>query len=162
MDRLEFDLATPYKSVSDNKSDMQLTIQTVKTQIRLLLNSLIRVYTICHSADTFWTHYQIEESHFFKFKNIDNIYIRAVSPEPLLLAHTSSESRGTFRQNARSLAPLNDWACAVKICHDGMLEDTNLLDAAQFKVSQLLEFLQYMYFIYEPRHEKMCFREFAT
>ena len=31
----------------------------------------------------------------------------------------------------RSLAPLNGWACAVKICHDGMLEDTNWLDAAQ-------------------------------
>ena len=56
--------------------------------------------------------------------------IRAVSPEPSLLAHTSSESRGTFRQKARSLAPLNGWACAVKICHDGMLEDTNSLDAA--------------------------------
>ena len=55
----------------------------------------------------------------------------AVSPEPSLLAHTSSESRGTFRQKARSLAPLNGWACAVKICHDGMLEDTNSLDAAQ-------------------------------
>ena len=50
--------------------------------------------------------------------------IRAVSPEPPLLAHTSRESRGTFRQKARSLAPLNGWACAVKICHDGMLEDT--------------------------------------
>ena len=55
----------------------------------------------------------------------------SVSPEPPLLAHTDSESRGTFRQKARSLAPLNGWACAVKICHDGMLEDTNLLDAAQ-------------------------------
>ena len=55
--------------------------------------------------------------------------IRAVSPEPPLLAHTSSESRGTFRQKARSLASLNGWACAVKICHDGMLEDTNSLDA---------------------------------
>ena len=59
-----------------------------------------------------------------------SLRIRAVSPEPPLLAHTSSESRGTFRQKARSLAPLNDWACAVKICHDGMLEDTNLLDGA--------------------------------
>ena len=47
-------------------------------------------------------------------------------------AHTSSESRGTFRQKARSLAPLNGWACAAKICHDGMLEDTNSLDGAQF------------------------------
>ena len=58
--------------------------------------------------------------------------IRAVSPEPSLLAHTSSESRGTFRQKARSLAPLNGWACAVKICHDGMLEDTNSLDGAHY------------------------------
>ena len=55
----------------------------------------------------------------------------AGSPEPSLLAYTSSESRGTFRQKARSLAPLNGWACAVKICHDGMLEDTNSLDGAQ-------------------------------
>ena len=58
-----------------------------------------------------------------------SLRIRAVSPEPPLLAHTSSESRGTFRQKARSLAPLNGWACAVEICHDGMLEDTNSLDA---------------------------------
>ena len=60
-----------------------------------------------------------------------SLRIRAVSSEPSLLAHTSSESRGTFRQKARSLAPLNGWACAVKICHDGMLEDTNSLDTAK-------------------------------
>ena len=59
-----------------------------------------------------------------------SLRIRAVSPEPSLLAHISSESRGTFRQKARSLAPLNGWACAVKICHDGMLEDTNSFDGA--------------------------------
>ena len=59
-----------------------------------------------------------------------SLRIRAVSPEPSLLAHTNSESRGTFRQKARSLAPLNGWACAVEICHDGMLEDTNSLDGA--------------------------------
>ena len=59
-----------------------------------------------------------------------SLCIHAVSPEPSLLAHTSSESRGAFRQKARSLAPLNGWAYAVKICHDGMLEDTNSLDAA--------------------------------
>ena len=59
-----------------------------------------------------------------------SLRIRAVSPEPSLLAHTSSDSRGTFRQKARSLAPLNGWACAVKVCHDGMLEDTNSLDGA--------------------------------
>ena len=62
-----------------------------------------------------------------------SLRIRAVSPEPSLLAHTNSETRGTSRQKARSLAPLNGWACAVKICHDGMLEDTNSLDGAQLK-----------------------------
>ena len=62
-----------------------------------------------------------------------SLRIRAVSPEPLLLAHTSSESRGTFRQKTRSLAPLNGWACAVKICHDGMLKDTNSLDGAHIR-----------------------------
>ena len=60
--------------------------------------------------------------------------IRAVSPEPPLLAHTSSESRGTFKQKARSLAPLNGWTCAVEICHNGMLEDTNSLDGAHMEM----------------------------
>ena len=50
----------------------------------------------------------------------------AVSPEPSLLAHINSVSRGTFRQKARSLVPLNGWACAVKFCHDGMLKDIHL------------------------------------
>ena len=59
-----------------------------------------------------------------------SLHIRAVSPEPPLLAHTSNESRGTFKQKARSLAPLNGLARAVKICHDGMLEDANSLDAS--------------------------------
>ena len=68
---------------------------------------------------------------FYEIYNF-NYLGRAVSPEPSLLAHTSSESRGTFRQKARSLAPLNGWACAVKICHDGMPEDTNSLDGAHF------------------------------
>ena len=69
-----------------------------------------------------------------------SLRIRAVSPEPPLLAHTSSKSRGTFRQKARSLVPMNGWACAVKICHDGMLEDTNSLDAARLslQISALL------------------------
>ena len=63
-----------------------------------------------------------------------SLRIGAVSPEPLLLAHTSSESRGTFRQKTRTLAPLNGWACAVKMCHDGMLEDTNSLDGAHVNI----------------------------
>ena len=64
--------------------------------------------------------------------------IRAVSPEPSLLAHTSIESRRTFRQKARSLAPLNGWACAVKIYHDGMLEDTNSLDGAHIYFNAIM------------------------
>ena len=64
-------------------------------------------------------------------KVLASLRIRAVSPEPPLLAHTGFESRGTFRQKARSLAPLTGWAYAVKICHDGMLKDTNSLDPAQ-------------------------------
>ena len=67
-----------------------------------------------------------------------SLRIRAVSPEPPLLAHTSIESRGTFRQKTRSLAPLNGWACAVKICDDGMLEDTNSLDGAHMLTNEAL------------------------
>ena len=76
-----------------------------------------------------------------------SLRIRAVSPEPSLLAHTSSESRGPFRQKARSLAPLNGWACADKMCHDGMLEDTNSLDGAHMvpKMFSNYLFLQYLY-----------------
>ena len=73
--------------------------------------------------------------------------IRAVSPEPPLLAHTSSESRGTFRQKARSLAPLNGWACAVKICNDGMLEDTNSLGGAQLFNDDLRAFIIWCVYI---------------
>ena len=86
-----------------------------------------------------------------------SLRIRAVSPEPPLLAHTRSESRETFRQKARSLASLNGWACAVKPCHDGILEDTNSLDGAQLTCRTLLEVLkkcgsQYSYFTNETKH----------
>ena len=38
------------------------TLQTVQTQIRLLLRiSLIRVYTVCHCVCIFWTHYSMVE-----------------------------------------------------------------------------------------------------
>ena len=70
-------------------------------------------------------------SHMRAAKVQASLCIREVSPEPPLLAHASIESRGTFRQKTRSLAPLNGWACAVEIWHDGMLEDTNSLDEAQ-------------------------------
>ena len=81
-----------------------------------------------------------------------DLRIRAVSPEPPLLAHTSSESRGTFRQKARSLAPLIGWACAVKICHDGMLEDTNLLDGAQMQSAQIHQKVYFKQSIHSNTH----------
>ena len=93
-------------------------LNTVKTDIKLTLHHMGRVKRIWYLSPMRAAKVQA------------SVLIRAVSPEPPLLAHTSSESRGTFRQKARSLAPLTGWACAVKICHDGMLEDTNSLDAA--------------------------------
>ena len=78
--------------------------------------------------------------------------MRAVSPKPPLLAHTSSESRGIFRQKARSLAPLNGWACAVKICHDGMLEDTNSLDAPHLCIDEQ----KVLSCLYSPREKCPC------
>ena len=77
-----------------------------------------------------------------------SLRIRAVSPEPPLLAHTSSESRGTFRQKARSLAPLNGLACAVEICHDRMLEDTNSLDGAHINGVKFMHLL--LCYVVEP------------
>ena len=93
---------------------------------RSLCNIPIRIFRL-FSKLTKWT----ASSEFGTYSLCEQRRFRAVSPEPSLLAHTSSESRGTFRQKARSLAPLNGWTCAVKICHDGMLEDTNSLDGAQ-------------------------------
>ena len=76
-----------------------------------------------------------------------SLCICAGSPEPSLLAHTSNESRGTFRQKARSLAPLNGWACTVKICHDGMLEDTNSLDVAHLMLHLYSVFISVCFFL---------------
>ena len=85
-----------------------------------------------------------------------SLRIRAVSPEPPLLAHTSSESRGTFRQKARSLAPLNGWACAVKICHDGMLEDTNSLDGAQIiRAAHFCNLLTLSLFVFDVEPQEL-------
>ena len=99
--------------------------------------SLIRVYTVCLFVYIFWTHYYMDRvkriwylSPMRAAKVQASLRIRAVLPEPPLLTHSSSESRGFFRQKARSLASLNGWTCAVTICHDGMLEDTNSLDEA--------------------------------
>ena len=113
-----------------------------------------------------------------------SLRISAVSPEPSLLAHTSSESRGTFRQKARSLAPLNGWAGAVEICHNGMLEDTNSLDGAHMTLGSKYTFalkkqnkltwfsarenwhqncknmLNLMPVVYEPRQANLCIRAF--
>ena len=42
------------------------------------------------------------------------------------LIQAVSQEEPSDRKPDQSLA----WACAVKTCHDGMLEDTNSLDAA--------------------------------
>ena len=84
-----------------------------------------------------------------------SLRIRAVSPEPSLLAHTSSESRGTFRRKARSLAPLNGWACAVKVCHDGMLEDTNSLDSAHLTLLRTLLILLWHFHVYLKQNSRV-------
>ena len=62
-----------------------------------------------------------------------------------------TESRGTFRQKTRSLAPLNGWACAVEICDDGMLEDTNSLDGAHLMNFLLLFFFFQVCFVSSKR-----------
>ena len=86
-----------------------------------------------------------------------SLRIRAVSPEPSLLAHTSSESRGTFRQKARSLAPLNGWACAVKVCHHGMLEDTNSLGGAHMFDAVVAELHRFVDANLGPSHNAFFF-----
>ena len=64
-------------------------------------------------------------------------------------ACASAQSRQTLRcllmqavsqeePSDRSLVPPNGWACAVKICHDGMLEDTNLLDGAHLILGSVI------------------------
>ena len=110
-----------------------------KNDISFNINKLILIYMICFFL---WSllRFKLDRAKQIWYlspmraaKVQASLRIRAVSPEPSLLAHRSSESRGTFRQKARSLAPLNGWACALKMCHDGMLEDTNSLDGAQLE-----------------------------
>ena len=106
----------------------------------------------------FWSNYTHHLTTLYGPRQANSVLIAYASSEgsgepahPRSLARTSaarlykqwvkrnlrSESRGTFRQKARSLAPLNGWACAVKICHDGMLEDTNSLDGAHMKFNTM-------------------------
>ena len=113
---------------SENEKICLCHIRTTKAQISL--------YVLFYFIRSCCLHYVDRDKRIWSLSPMRaakvqaSLRIRAVSPEPPLLAHTSSEPRGTFRQKARSLAPLNGWACAVKICHDGMLEDTNSLDGA--------------------------------
>ena len=79
-----------------------------------------------------------------------SLRIRAIPPEPPLLAHTGSELIGTFRQKARSLSPLNGWACTAKVCHDGMLEDTNSLDGVHIGmlIKQVSKSIMRLFFLF--------------
>ena len=76
-----------------------------------------------------------------------------LSPMQAAKVQASSESRGTFRQKARSLVPVNGWDCAVKICHDGMLEDTNLLDGARMSPRSFSPVCHLYYNIWAPSSE---------
>ena len=51
---------------------------------------------------------------------------------------------------------LNGWACAVKPCHDGMLEDTNSLDGAHF----ILWF--YHFYLLNKTKNYQCFKTLKT
>ena len=104
-----------------NKEIMQNRKQMNKASLFQFL-----VMAIC----SIWT----VSSEFGSYRLCEQRRFRRASPEPLLLAHISSESRGPFRQKARSLASLNGWAWAVKTCRDWMLEDTNSLDGAHIIV----------------------------
>ena len=112
-----------------------LGLRSIRTSVSILVccNTWQAVYGPKHYVDRVKRIWYLSPMRAAKVQA--SLRIRAVSPEPSLLAHTSSESRGTFRQKARSLAPLNGWACAVKLCHDGMLEDTNSLDGAHVNIS---------------------------
>ena len=90
-----------------------------------------------------WLHWMaVHENHLTALHNEPHLMAWLVfgprQANLLLIACASSKSRGTFRQKARSLAPLNGWACAVKICHDGMLEDTNSLDGAHLVLGSII------------------------
>ena len=102
---------------------------TLCISIRLCFVTIFQTFKSLHHMDRVKRIWYLKPMRAAKVQA--NLRIRAVSPEPSLLTHISSESKGTFRQKARSLAPLNGWACPVKICHDGMLEDTNSLDGTR-------------------------------
>ena len=82
-----------------------------------------------------------------------SLRIRKVSPEPSFDARSYKQwvKRNLQTEKARPLALLNGWACAVKICHDGMLEETNSLDGAQFsKLGKTFTYMQY------HRYTRLC------
>ena len=109
--------------------DAMSSFNIIYGQIKSKVSSVsISFWNLCETRH----HYRIyDERYFYSFtanghlitraapmreaKVHASLRIRAVSPEPPLLAYTSSESRGTFRQKARSLALLSGWAWAVKI-----------------------------------------------
>ena len=124
-----------YESIKQNASGIRSTLQFITWMVKFYWHFFFyhkdRVKRIWYLSTVLAAKVQA------------SLRIRPVSPEPSLFAHTSSESRGTFRQKARSLAPLNGWACAVKICHDRMLEDTNSLDGAHMS----LHYMEALYWL---------------
>ena len=54
---------------------------------------------------------------------------------------------------------LNGWACAAKICHDGMLEDTNSLDGSHFMLSLLMLVRTCLFNIYFSKFDVYIFNK---
>ena len=76
-------------------------------------------------------------SHMQAAKVQASLRIRAVSPEPSLSLIQAVSQKEPSDRKLDPWPPLNGWACAVEICHDGMLEDTNSLDGAQLIYTEL-------------------------
>ena len=125
----------------------QHVIQSQRNHDKLRFNIVDRCITILSFAIWCFVTWQSRPLELIGPRQANLVPIAYASSEgsgepahPRSLARTSTARsykqwvKRNFRQKARFLAPLNGWACAVKICHDGILEDTNSLDAAQLLV----------------------------
>ena len=70
-----------------------------------------------------------------------------------------------LQTESQTLAPLNGWTCAVKTCHNRMLDDTNWLDAAHLErfiywTSNILYHSFYCSFVYTKSRCCMIFWNF--
>ena len=93
--------ADPDQTAPEEQSDQG--VQTVQTQIRLLLrSSLIRVCTVCHSACIVWTHYSMVEPHSSNFTVITTNFlgVRIFRKFTVLLNHFKLQYWHTFSNDS--------------------------------------------------------------